>query len=158
MGPPQDGRALLQDWWRRSRESQWAQYECSKQLMRMHYMLGIPLIILATFAGSAVFATISHSTGVTFRWIVGAVSVIVAVLSGLQTFLKLSDRATAHRVAGADYARMRRLMEERLTAKEAINADSLTVIREKIDQLAERSPAVPAKMWGRVERRLKERT
>jgi len=156
MGPPATERALLEDWWRRCREAQWAHYSCSTQLMRLHYFIGIPIVILAAFTGSAAFAAISHTSGPVLRWAVGIISVLVAVLGGLQTFLRLTDRATAHRLAGADYARVRRLIEERL-AGSASTADGQAFIRDTIDQLAERSPAIPAPVWRHTERRLEKR-
>ena len=157
MGPPADERALLEDWWRRCREAQWAHYSCSTQLMRLHYVIGIPIVILAAFTGSAAFATVSHASGLALRWTVGVISVFVAVLAGLQTFLRLTDRAAAHRLAGADYAHARRLIEERLAGSVGIAVDGQTSIRDIIDQLAERSPAIPASIWRRTERRLEKR-
>jgi hypothetical protein len=157
MGPPPDERALLEDWWRRCREAQWAHYASGTQLMRLHYLIGIPLVILAAFTGSAAFAAISHASTSALRWTVGVVSVLVALLGGLQTFLRLTDRAAAHRLAGADYARVRRLIEERLTATTGTWTGGLDSVRDTIDQLADRSPAIPASIWSRTEQRLRKR-
>jgi hypothetical protein len=157
MRPPTNDHALLEDWWRRCREAQWAHYSCSTQLVRLHYLIGIPIVILAAFTGTAAFASISHASGSVLRWTVGVISVLVAVLAGLQTFLRLTERATAHRSAGADYAHVRRLIEERLAGGASKGTDGPASIRDAIDQLAARSPAIPASIWRRTERRLGKR-
>jgi hypothetical protein len=157
MNPPEDEQALLKDWWERVRESQWAHYECAKHLTRTHYLLGVPLVILAGFAGTAVFATISHSEIFELRLAVGLTSVLLAVLGALQTFLRLADRASEHRLAAADYARARRLIEERITGVGHDGSERITKIREMLDGLTMTSPAIPTRIAARVDLTLKRR-
>jgi hypothetical protein len=156
--PPEDQRVLLQDWYERCREAQWAQYEAHDRLMRAHYWLGLPLTLLAAFAGTAVFASLSNSGNVPLRLAIAAMSVIVAVLGGLQTFLKLADRAAVHHAAATGYARVRRLAEEHLATTKVPEPEVLSRVRELMDDLAEKSPTVPRAIWRSVEKRLRARS
>jgi hypothetical protein len=155
VDPPECERTLLEEWRRRAREAQWAHYECSKRLMWSHYLLGVPLVIFAAFAGTAVFATLSRSEIFGLKLGVGIVLVLTAILGGLQTFLRLSDRASQHRLAGAEYASVRRLIEERLTGLGYEGEDRVAKVRKEIDNLAGRSPEIPSATWRRVERKLR---
>ncbi len=157
MNPPDDEQELLKDWWQRVRESQWAHYECGKALIRDHYLLGIPLVVLAGFAGTTVFATISRSDIFAVRLAVGLTAVLVAVLGALQTFLRLADRASEHRQAAASYAQARRLIEERITGVGYDGPERITKIRELLDSLTMTSPAIPTRIAGRVDRTLERR-
>jgi hypothetical protein len=158
VNPPEDERVLLQDWYLRCREAQWAQYAAHRQLMRAHYWLGLPLTLLAAFAGTAVFASLSDSGNVMLRIAIATTLVIVAVLGGLQTFLKLADRAAFHHVAATGYARVRRLIEEYLAASKIPELKVLSQVRQLMDDLAEKSPTVPSAIWRRVEKRLQARS
>jgi hypothetical protein len=158
MAPPDSEKALLEDWWRRVREAQWAHYECSKRLSLANYLLGIPLVALAAFAGTVVFVNISSSEVFELKLAVGMTLVLIAVLGGLQTFLRLSDRASEHRSAGAEYSCIRRLIEEQIAGVGDQGVDRLSKIREGVDNLTERSPVIPSATWRRVETRLRRRT
>lgn len=60
-----------------------------------HYWLGVPAVVLSTAASAAVF---KH-----YELVAGSLSAVVAILAALQTFLKPSDRAAAHKSAGDQY-------------------------------------------------------
>src|SRR5579871_6173549 len=61
----------------------------------MHIDLGIPTTILASIAAASAFSRMdsNHSIG-------GWISIVVAVLAGLTTFLKPPAKANAHFIAG----------------------------------------------------------
>ena len=156
--PPTDELALLHDWWSRTRESQWAHYESDKFLMRIHYWIGIPLVLLTAFSGTSIFYAISTEHGRYLDFIVAATSVVAAILSGLQTFLRLPERAAAHREAAVAYSVIRRAIEERISDTEARGLGDLSALRVQIDTVAERSPPILVRAWRRVERRLGDRS
>lgn len=60
-----------------------------------HYGLGIPSVVLSALAGAAFFK--DHGD------IAGIMSAIVAILTSLMTFLKPSERASAHKGSGDQY-------------------------------------------------------
>lgn len=149
---------LLLDWLRRARESQWGHYAAERSLLRGHYVIGIPLVLLTAFAGTSIFATISLQTDTWFKVAVALTSVVAAILSGLQTFLRNADRASNHRSAGGSYGALRRELEQWLASGGALpSAQELTTLRRRLDDLAEHSPAIPPRVWARTERRLEER-
>jgi hypothetical protein len=67
---------------------------------RLNYLLGVPVVVLTTFVGTSVFATLQEDVNTSLRILVGAVSVFAAVLASLQTFLRYPERAEKHRIAG----------------------------------------------------------
>lgn len=156
--PPTTPEELLQSWLRRAREAQWAHYETERSLLRVHYGIGVPLVLLTAFAGTSVFASISRQPATWFRVLVGLTSVLAAILSGLQTFLRTSDRASTHRSAAGSYGAIRRELETAIAVQQgSVTADLLTTISDRLDELASRSPAIPARVWLRVERTLAKR-
>lgn len=70
--------------------TRWASY---------NYFLGLPSVILSALAGTAFFNDLPEVAGV--------MSVVVAVLTSLMTFLKPSERASAHKGSGDQYLSLR---------------------------------------------------
>lgn len=66
---------------------------------RYHYWLGIPAVVLSSFAGVAFFKE--------YPVIGGSISSLVAVLTALSTFLKPSERSSAHKSSGDQYLSLR---------------------------------------------------
>jgi hypothetical protein len=60
-----------------------------------HFWLGLPAVILSALAGTAFFSDEPVAGGI--------MSAIVAVLTGVQTFLKPSERSASHKSAGDQY-------------------------------------------------------
>ena len=77
-------------------------------------MLGVSAVILGS-CWNTVFATVSEAAPQIGRpWLqisVGLLSVASAVLGALQTFLRYSELAEKHRVAGTHYANLRHRIE-----------------------------------------------
>lgn len=80
-----------------------AHYAASVRMRRNHYRIGIPAVVLSAVVGTTVFGALEHTLHLGIRIAVGAVSVGVAVLTAIQTFLRFGERAEAHRVASAKY-------------------------------------------------------
>ena len=58
---------LLMSWRRRLRETQFSHYESGKPLSHAIYWLGIPVVVLSTFVGTSVFATLQKQEQVDIR-------------------------------------------------------------------------------------------
>lgn len=147
---------LLEDWYRRLRYAQYAHYEAAKAFDRMNYWLGIPVVVLSTFVGTSVFASLGKLVNPTVQISIGLVSVLAATLASLQTFLRFSERAEKHRIAASKYGSLRREIEELLAADASISRDAVTSLRQGIDRLAEDAPHVPSKIWSRRQTVLEE--
>ena len=111
--PAKTDADLLITWLRRARESQFAHYAAADDLSLKGHALGVPVILLTTIVGASAFASVAAEVVPTYaKLLVGAFSVLAAVLSGLQTFFKFSERADKHRVFGARYGALRRELEQ----------------------------------------------
>jgi len=76
-----------------------AQFNAGDRWNQYHYWLGIPSVILSALAGAAFFKD--------YGSVAGVMSSIVAVLTSLMTFLKPSERASAHKGSGDQYLTLR---------------------------------------------------
>lgn len=146
--PPDNYQQLLLAWIRRARESQFAHYEQATRLRRGSTLLGVPVIVITAIVGTTVFSSIAESsTSATVKIVVGLLSVSASVLSSLQTFMKLSEKAEQHRIFGARYGGIRRKLEQIYAARstEPITTSLLEYLNIDLNTLAEEAPDVPAK-------------
>ena len=150
---PCNNKELLEIWFRRSRESQFAHYEAAKYLSRRNYFLGIPVIVLTTIVGTSIFASFQEQNMIWLRIILGLVSVAAAVLSALQTFLRFQERAEKHRSAGASFGSIRREIEQLFIDIEnaKVMTQSLDAIRKRFDSLSKEAPEIPNSIWKKAE-------
>jgi hypothetical protein len=100
---------LYDSWYRRVAAAEHGHRVMADRMRRRHLLVGIPVVILTTLVGTSAFASISKADGdsITFLGVdpdavlivVGTISVLAAVLSSLQTFLRYATRAEGHRFA-----------------------------------------------------------
>lgn len=76
-----------------------AQFNAGERFNSYHYWLGVPAVIASALAGTAFFQNLPVLGGV--------LATLTAVLTALQTFLKPSERASAHKSAGDQYLALR---------------------------------------------------
>ena len=161
MLPVMEPNELILRWRFRIHRMQLAHYETARVFDHHHLWLGLPVIILSTVVGTTVFATIQKSAQTdNVPWLqilVGLLSVLAAVLASLQTFLRFSELAEKHRVAGARFAALKHEIEL-IIAMPPSSPDKLREVLTELDQrwskLREDSPNVPRKIWRRIERNL----
>lgn len=146
--------SLLENWYRRMREAQFSHYEAARSFDRMHYLLGVPSVVLSTLIGTSIFATLGESINSNLRLLTGLTSVLVAALTALQTFLKFSEKSEKHRLVAARYGSLRREVEQLLTQKESLTKELVTPLREAIDRLSEESPSIPTRAWSKTKKKL----
>ena len=72
---------LLCDWRRRVYAAQAAYYGEAERLRRRNYQLGIPVVIVSSLVGTAIFGNWADDQ--TYKWWVGGVSILAAVLASL---------------------------------------------------------------------------
>jgi len=156
--PPASTEELLQDWYRRAREAQFAHYEAAKPLSSANYKLGIPVAALSGLVGTSIFATLQKQPDLGFKISVGIISVLAAVLSSLQTFLRLSERAEKHRAVAVRYGALRRELETAIAKGGPYDDGLVQGLREKVDSISSESPEIPDRVWKKIETTLKTRT
>jgi hypothetical protein len=148
---------LLQSWHRRVAAAEAGHRVMADRMRRRYLMLGVPVVVLTTVVGTSVFASIQDSTVPTWvRVLVGSVSILAAVISSLQTFLRYGMRAEGHRVAAIRYETLRRDMAAVLAIPRASRTEplrQLDSVRGRMDRYAKESPTIGEREWNRQERR-----
>ena len=155
--------ALAKDWFRRCRESQMAHYEYGSLLERRHLFFGVPAVVLSTAVGTTIFSAWESSpeNGLLLHIMLGLLSMLAAVITALQTFLNLADRAAKHKSAGASYGAIRReieLLKSIPPSTEDQMRENLEGIKQKMDELAGTSPGIPSRFKQKIDTRLKSKS
>jgi hypothetical protein len=128
--------------------SQHAHYELATKFARFNVWFGVPVVALTTLIGTSVFATLQQNVRTSLRVIVGAVSVVAAVLASLQTFLRFQERSERHRAAAELWSQIRRETERMLAlhpdylAERSDPKSYLDSLGEKLDRVAGQSPEI----------------
>ena len=145
---------LLCDWRRRVYAAQAAYYGEAERLRRRNYQLGIPVVIVSSLVGTAIFGNWADDQ--TYKWWVGGVSILAAVLASLQTFLKFGESATLHGAAADWFAAIRRDIEEMLALPLNLRGnpkECLDSIRQEMNKAGQKSPELRESVWMEVARR-----
>ena len=145
--------ALLRDWQRRSTVAEHAYYSKAERLRVWNYLLGIPVVIVTGVVGTAVFASLGKSTTVSAhaKLAIGAVTILAAVLAGIQTFTKLGEAAQQNGIAGDWYASIRRDIDQALSLPPALRdppKDVVDGIRKEMNKASQKSPELGERWWG----------
>ena len=153
---------LYRSWLRRVAAAESGHRRMAGQMWHRYLALGIPVVVLTTIVGTSVFASLTTnesgdpSTSVQVRVIVGTVSLLAAVLSSLQTFLRYSVRSEGHRVAAMRYEALRRDMTKTLALPPGSRGDAvreLDSVRQRLDRYAKESPTIGEHLWRQLEER-----
>ena len=141
---------LLQEWHKRVYAAQTAYYEEAEKLRRRNYQLGIPVVIVSSLVGTAVFSDVGN------KWFVGSISILAAVMASLQTFLKFGEGATLHGSAADWFSAIRRDIEEVLALPPNLRGrpkNCLDSIRQEMNRAGQKSPELSEHEWRRISRR-----
>ena len=130
-------------------------------LRRRYLLLGIPVVVFTTLVGTSAFASISKAHGNSIQGleidpdlvlvVVGTISVLAAVLSSLQTFLRYATRAEGHRIAALRYETLRRDMATTLALPREARGEpdkDLNSVRQRMDRYAKESPTIGERPVG----------
>lgn len=137
-------KVLISDWHRRCRQSQRLNYETANIYIRYHYVVGVLSIILSAIVSSSFISQNNAYVNLS-----GVISLIVGILTALQTFFRFSEKAEKYKTISAKYGAVRRQLEY-LMAQEDINkselARQLDSIKATMDDLALNSLNIPSKV------------
>ncbi len=144
---------LLRRWLKRVRESSFAHYAAESSLNRLHLFLGIPATAFAALVGTSVFASLENNISSWIKIAVGLISIVTAILSGLQTFLRFAEKAERHRKTAVEYGVVRRSIEQHLVYANQLTYEVSDRIRERLDKIAAEAPNVAPRLWSLAEKR-----
>ena len=146
MSTDSELKELVVDWKQHAEVAQMGHYSAGIFYERFFLFLGIPVIVLsALIGGSEILGVIDKNIG-------GIISLCIAVLAGLQTFLKFSQRSERHRMAGARYGGIKRSLEEVLIMHTDSKQDAKSEVHEikkELDALASECPEIPTRILNK---------
>ncbi len=148
---------VIRNWRFRADRVQQAHYMAGRRYEHFHRYLGAPTAALMAIVGTTLFSNISEdasglSVGVQVS--IGLISVLAAVLSGLQTFLGFAELGEKHRIAGARYANLKQRLELLECYEGTDVQDKLAAIENDWTALREESPNLPQAIWQRIKKNL----
>lgn len=139
---PVDKLKVLDGWYERTSVVAVGHYRAALRYSKFHFWIAMPTVGLSALVGTAVFATLQQNSCFWLQFGVGAMSVIAAILTALQSTLRYQELAEKHRAAGAKYNAIGREIELLRTYPE-ISAEKIEDLRSRIDSLAFESPHIP---------------
>ena len=127
-----------------------AHYDAAVIIKRYNYLLGIPIVILSTLVGTSLFASLNYSPNNWIKIVFGLVSILVALLASLQTFLKFAERSEKHRESGALFGSLLKEVEQKSFTEfdnETEFNEWCNNFRERWDDLSIKSLTIPPNIW-----------
>ena len=141
---------VMEKWQKRSITSQSAHYDAGNHYEKLFLVLGCLVVTLSAAIGSAEVlvpsSRIAEIGADHVKAVSGVISLLIAILAGLQTFLKFSQKAERHRVAGAKYGDIRRSLEEiDIVSIESVSDAKIELheVKKRMDSMALESPELP---------------
>lgn len=145
-----DARQVLDQWYERTTVVAVGHYRAALRYSRLHFGMALPTVGLSAIVGTAVFATLQQQSSFWLQFSVGAMSVLAAILTALQSTLRYQELAEKHRGAGAKYNAIGREIELLRTYSET-SAEKIEDLRIRIDALAFESPHIPQAVHGHMQ-------
>lgn len=118
-------------------------YEEANYWVRFHLLLGVPAAVLAAIAGASALAQFDNHA-----LVAGFLSILVAALTGIATFLNPNEKSNAHQSVGTKYTALRNKtrqfynldMDVEESEKDLI--EQLKALAKLRDELNEASPPI----------------
>lgn len=143
---------LVHSWSKGIRISHVAHNRAATHYGRLHRLLGVPVVILSTVVGTAVFASYETDPDPMIRIVIGLLSVSAAVMSALQTFLGYPELAEKHKTSASFYGELRRDLEYVLAFKKD-DPEIETFLKDwkrRWDEADHKAPQVPERIIGKT--------
>jgi hypothetical protein len=142
---------LMADWSDIAGCYRWMHDKAEKIYTIKNMRMTIPVIILSTLTGTASVGISSIAGGNQeiqkyLNFGIGGVSLIAAILTTLNNFLRYAQLSESNRVAGVAWGKFQRLVAVELALNPMERMDSLDflkICRADLDRLIEQSPAIP---------------
>jgi hypothetical protein len=123
----------------------WLHTKCEKKYSYANNFIALPVICLSTLAGSASIASNQLGDSKYIPLGIGALSIIVGILSTINSYFSWAKRAENHRISALNYSKLYLFIsiELSLPREKRMNPrDFIKVIREQIERLGEISPPI----------------
>ncbi|HEX5720541.1 MAG TPA: SLATT domain-containing protein [Thermoanaerobaculia bacterium] len=146
---------LLSRWTRGVKVAMVGHYNAATSCAHSHYLLGFPLVMLSTIAGTSIFAAIGQDPGPLSKAVVGTISILAAVLASAQTFFGYTARAEKHSRAGARFGSLLKEIEQKTAFPPSSDEDLeewVEDFRKRWTALSDESPTVPRRIWDEANR------
>lgn len=137
--------SILREWCEDASILLHAHFDEGARCERQNLKLGVPALILSAVVGTSIFAALGKEPSLAAKVAVGCISMAVTIMTSLQTFLRFSERAEKHRVAGAMFASLRKEIEQTLVYPPKSDDELgkwMTSIRDRWDSLRREKPAL----------------
>ena len=152
---PSDVEQLLRFWLIHAHKGRERHDRAARRCDRIRLWLGGCATVFSAVVGTSVFAALSEKPPSSkVQILVALVAILSAILTGLGSYLNLSERVEKHRFAGVRYKEAIRDLERILSVSVSglSNTDqSVTQIQDRFDQLEESAPVVPERIYEQVE-------
>ena len=115
-------------------------------------VLGIPVTVFTIVTGTIIFSTLGSSENDQILLVVGFISLIAAIMSGLQTFLNYEELSVRHQASGIKYGYLRRHVDEILCFSHDPEQlqKIMQEIREEWNRIEEESPTIPQRFHDKA--------
>jgi hypothetical protein len=116
----------------------------------MNLSLGIPVIILTTIVGSSVFGTLQSQVELAYKIGVGFISMLAALLAGMQTLFNFKEQSERHRITGVRLGALVRQLDQIRHLPFESRGDAkqfLDQIRKEWDTIQEAAPMISQYVW-----------
>jgi hypothetical protein len=149
-------RDLIGQWVNGLRIWQMAHMRASAWFGRMHFVLGVPVTVLAAVIGTSLFADTGQLPPA-LRYFSALASIAVAVLSALQTFFNYPQRANQHAATAAKFGALRRRLETAVAFPGDSKglAEKAKAIQTEWAELEESMPVVPQRFYDEAQSRVR---
>lgn len=135
---------LIRQWRTSVRISHRAHADAAARCERLHLLLGLPALVLASGLGTTILASLESTPGRSTKALAGLAAVTVAVLIALQTFLGHTARGQRHQHAALRYSAIQRELDELLSLPDAAlkRAKHLDEVRRRWSEIDLMAPAI----------------
>ncbi|MFB3897326.1 MAG: SLATT domain-containing protein [bacterium] len=142
-----DAIKLLQEWHNGLRINHIAHLRAAAEYKLLGRIFGLLVTMFSVVIGTSIFSTLGSSENLLVLLMAGSISVLAAVLSGIQGFLNYPELAAKHKHAGVKYGELRRQIEELIAIeKDPVELEkTMRQIRFDWNALDDESPEISQK-------------
>jgi hypothetical protein len=146
---------LIKEQGEKSLSYNWLHTRCEKKFSNANNYIALPVIIFSTAAGSASIASNQFGDSMYIPLGIGALSILVGILSTINSYFSWAKRAENHRISALNYSKLYLFISIELSLprdKRMNPRDFIKVIREQIERLGEISPPVADDIIGQFKK------
>jgi hypothetical protein len=148
--------SLLATWQERALLALFAYNRAANRCRTWNTGIGLVVAVLSAVVGTSVFASFGQSVSTRAKILVGSISLLAAVMSGIQAFAALPQRIDEYEKAARRFGIIRREIEQIRTLTPASQIENeLSRMRAALDAAAEVSPNAPRNIWNKTRRHVK---